>query len=82
MFKRIFIKTVFLLFLSSNMFANANDVAGLSAHPALRRVEVDTPTGPVKIAAPPATVNGETRELGSVPGIGDQTDQIRKEFSQ
>ena len=30
MFKRIFIKTVFLLFLSSNMFANANDVAGLS----------------------------------------------------
>ena len=63
-------------------FGEVNDVAGLSAHPALRRVEVDTPTGPVKIAAPPATVNGETRELGSVPGIGDQTDQIRKEFSQ
>ena len=30
MFKRIFIKTVFLLFLTSNMFANANDVAGLA----------------------------------------------------
>ena len=30
MFKRIFIKTVLLLFLTSNMFANANDVAGLA----------------------------------------------------
>ena len=63
-------------------FGEINDVAGLSTHPPLRRVEVDSPTGPVKIAAPPATVNGETRDLGSVPGIGDHTDQIRKEFSR
>jgi itaconate CoA-transferase len=62
-------------------FGEINDVAGLSAHPALRHVEVDSPTGPVTMAAPPATVNRETRELGPVPGIGDHTDQIRKEFS-
>jgi itaconate CoA-transferase len=62
-------------------FGEINDVAGLSAHPALRRVEVDSPTGPVTMAAPPATVNRETRELGPVPGIGDHSDQIRKEFS-
>lgn len=62
-------------------FGEINDVAGLSAHPALRRVEVDSPTGPVAMAAPPATVNGEVRELGPVPGIGDHTDKIRKEFS-
>ena len=62
-------------------FGEINDVAGLSAHPALRRVEVDSPTGPVTMAAPPATVNRETRELGPVPGIGEHTDQIRKEFS-
>jgi itaconate CoA-transferase len=62
-------------------FGEINDVAGLSAHPALRRVEVDSPTGPVTMAAPPATVNGEVRELGPVPGIGDHTDKIRKEFS-
>ena len=62
-------------------FGEINDVAGLSAHPALRRVEVDSPTGPVTMAAPPATVNRETRELGPVPGIGDHTNQIRKEFS-
>ena len=30
MLKRIFIKTAFLLFIISNMFANANDVAGLA----------------------------------------------------
>lgn len=62
-------------------FGEINDVAGLSAHPALRRVEVDSPTGPVAMAAPPATVNGEVRDLGPVPGIGDHTDKIRKEFS-
>jgi len=62
-------------------FGEINDVAGLSAHPALRRVDVDSPTGPVTMAAPPATVNRETRELGPVPGIGDHTDLIRKEFS-
>ena len=62
-------------------FGEINDVAGLSAHPALRRVEVNSPTGPVAMAAPPATINGETRDLGPVPGIGDHTDQIRKEFS-
>ena len=62
-------------------FGEINDVAGLSAHPALRRVEVDSPTGPVTMAAPPVTVNRETRELGPVPGIGEHTDQIRKEFS-
>ena len=62
-------------------FGEINDVAGLSAHPALRRVEVDSPTGPVTMAAPPAMMNGEVRELGPVPGIGDHTDKIRKEFS-
>ncbi len=62
-------------------FGEINNVAGLSAHPALRRVEVDSPTGPVTMAAPPATVNGEVRELGPVPGVGDHTDKIRKEFS-
>ena len=30
MLKRIFIKTALLLFLTSNMFANANDITGMS----------------------------------------------------
>ena len=63
-------------------FGAINDVAGLSAHPALRRVEVDSPTGPVAMAAPPARFDGAVRALGPVPGIGEQTEAIRKEFSE
>ena len=62
-------------------FGAINDVAGLSAHPALRRVEVESPTGPVAMAAPPARFDGEVRDLGPVPGIGEQTEAIRREFS-
>ena len=62
-------------------FGAINDVAGLSAHPALRRVEVGSPTGPVAMAAPPARFDGSVRALGPVPGIGEQTEAIRREFS-
>ena len=63
-------------------FGEINDVAGLSAHPALRRVEVESPTGKVVMAAPPATINGVERRLGPVPDIGEHTEKIRKEFSK
>ncbi len=62
-------------------FGEINDVAGLSRHPALRRVEIATPAGPAAIPAPPARLDGETRRLGPVPAIGEHTDAIRKEFS-
>src|SRR5690606_22846698 len=38
-------------------FGEVNDVAGLSGHPALRRVAVGSPTGPVSLVAPPARRN-------------------------
>ena len=41
-------------------------------HPHLRRIEVDTPAGPVNYAAPPAIVVGQPRHYGAVPGIGEQ----------
>ena len=63
-------------------FGEINDVAGLSCHPALRRVEVDSPTGKVLMAAPPATINGLERHLGPVPAIGEHTEKIREEFSK
>jgi len=63
-------------------FGEINDVAGLSSHPALRRVEVESPTGKVVMAAPPATINGVERKLGPVPDIGEHTEKIRKEFSK
>ncbi len=63
-------------------FGEVNDPLGLSVHPALRRVEVESPTGPVSMAAPPATIDGAARALGPVPAIGEQTDAIRKEFAE
>ncbi len=62
-------------------FGEVNDVAGLSGHPALRRIEVDSPTGPVAMVAPPARHDGVTPELGPVPAVGEHSEQIRREFA-
>lgn len=50
-------------------FAAVNDMAGLSAHPQLRRITVQTPNGPVSYPAPGAVFAGETRRYGAVPAL-------------
>ena len=52
-------------------FAEVNTMADLAMHPHLRRIEVNTPNGPVSYPAPAPIVAGETRPYGAVPGIGD-----------
>ncbi|HMN71022.1 MAG TPA: CaiB/BaiF CoA-transferase family protein [Rhodoblastus sp.] len=59
-----------------------NTVAELAHHPALRRVEVATPNGPVSIVAPPATRDGAEPDLGPIPQIGQHSEAIRREFSE
>lgn len=49
--------------------ASVNDMAGLSAHPHLRRVTVETPGGAVSVPAPGAVFAGEPRALGPVPPL-------------
>ncbi|TYC61812.1 CoA transferase [Rhodobacterales bacterium] len=49
--------------------ASVNDMAGLSAHPHLRRITVETPNGPVSYPAPAPRVAGEARHYGSVPDL-------------
>ena len=44
-------------------FARVNDVAGLIAHPHLRRIEVDTPKGVVTYSAPAPIFIGEDLSL-------------------
>ncbi|MBV2358428.1 CoA transferase [Thalassococcus sp. CAU 1522] len=51
--------------------ASVNDMAGLAAHPHLRRVTVDTPNGPVSLPAPAPIVDGRTRQTGAVPALPD-----------
>ena len=53
-------------------FAEVNTMAGLAVHPHLRRIEVDTPNGPVTYPAPAAIVVDEPRRYGAVPGIGER----------
>src|SRR3984957_16875250 len=55
-------------------FAEVNTMADLAVHPHLRRIEVDTPAGPVNYPAPAAIVVDQPRHYGAVPGIGEQTD--------
>jgi formyl-CoA transferase len=61
-------------------FARVNDVAGLIGHPHLRRIEVDTPHGPVSYPAP-APIRDEARRYGRIPALGEHTESVRKEFS-
>src|ERR1700704_5713450 len=55
-------------------FAEVNTMADLTIHPHLRRIEVNTPAGPVSYPAPAAIVVDQPRHYGAVPGIGDHTD--------
>lgn len=51
-------------------FATVNDMAALSTHPHLRRIEVDTPGGAVAYPAPAPIIVGEARRYGPVPALG------------
>ena len=62
-------------------FARVNDVAGLIAHPHLRRITVETPSGPVSYPAP-APVRDTPRQYGRIPKLGEHTEKVRKEFGQ
>ena len=66
-------------------FGRLNDVAGLSAHPQLRRAAVETAAGTVEIVAPPARhgdgADTAARPLRPVPSLGAHSEAIREEFA-
>ena len=66
---------------ANTAFGFVNDVAAFSHHPALRRATVDTPNGPVSLAAPPALFSEAARPLGPVPALGEHSAGIRAEFA-
>ena len=53
-------------------FALLNDMEGLSVHPELRRISVETPNGPVTYPAPAPRFDGVTRPVGRVPDLDDR----------
>jgi itaconate CoA-transferase len=57
-------------------FATLNDMAALSRHPHLRRIEVGTAAGPVSYPAPAAMIRGCVRHYGAVPALGEHTGAV------
>jgi itaconate CoA-transferase len=71
-----------ILMLDSAHIANAklNDVADLSTHPFLRNSTAKIGTAHVEMAALPVCTARHRTEL--VPGLGEHTKKIRKEFTK
>lgn len=65
---------------ANTAYGFVNDCEGLRNHPALRRIAVDTPEGPVEINAPAARLSDGPRALGPVPALGAHTAQVHAEF--
>lgn len=62
-------------------YGRLNEIEDLARHPHLRRVEVQTPEGLVKVIAPGAIFDEELNpRFADVPAKGRHTDAIRKEF--
>lgn len=62
-------------------FARVSDWELLSKHPHLRRITVGAPTGDVSTPAPASIRAEEKRSYGPVPGLGEHSAMIRKEFA-
>lgn len=61
-------------------FGFVREVADLARHPALRRLAVETPAGPVEMAAPAPRFLDAERRYGPVPALGEHTARVRAEF--
>uniref|UniRef100_UPI003BAA7BAE CaiB/BaiF CoA transferase family protein n=1 Tax=Stappia sp. TaxID=1870903 RepID=UPI003BAA7BAE len=62
-------------------YGRVSTMDDLVAHPQNRYVEADTPTGPVRLLAPGALVDGHSPAFGPVPALGADTDRVRDEFA-
>lgn len=61
-------------------FGRVNGVDGLSSHPQLRRIDVQTSSGAIALPAPPVTRPWDGDVRCEVPDLGEQTAAIRQEF--
>src|SRR5690606_15417416 len=61
-------------------YGAVNSVADLAGHPQLRKMDIETPAGPLTLIAPPAEIAGEPPRPGPVPGLDAHGAAIRAEF--
>ncbi|MYD99497.1 MAG: CoA transferase [Gammaproteobacteria bacterium] len=62
-------------------YGAVNDVTGLSVHPHLRRLTVESETGDVEVPAHPNAAAQQPR-TPRLPRIGEHNERIRQEFSE
>ncbi|HTR83451.1 MAG TPA: CaiB/BaiF CoA-transferase family protein [Reyranella sp.] len=62
-------------------WARVSDIASLSKHPQLRRMNFKSPKGEVSVPALAASWEGQGERLGDVPELGQHTEQVRREFA-
>lgn len=68
-------QAIALLLKADVALATVSDMAALSNHPHLRRIEVQTPNGPVRFPAPGAVFAGASRSYGAVPALNKLEDE-------
>ena len=62
-------------------FARVNDIEAILRHPHLRRLTIDSPSGPIALPSPPARWMGEPDPaFGALPALGEHTAKVRREF--
>lgn len=62
-------------------YASVNEVSDLSSHGQLRRIRIDSPTGPIDLPAPPVRWERGSIPDGAVPAIDGHGAAIRSEFA-
>ena len=62
-------------------YGRVSTLADVAQHPQNRYVEVETPSGPVRMLAPGALVNHTPPVLGAVPALGQHSQAVRAEFA-
>ena len=61
-------------------YGRVSEMEDLVSHPQNRHVTVETPSGPVRMLAPGAQMDGVEAALGSVPALGANSAALRAEF--
>lgn len=62
-------------------YGRVSTLEDVAEHPQNQYVSVQTPTGPVRMMAPGAIIDGGSPQLGPVPALGADTARLRAEFS-
>lgn len=62
-------------------YARLNTMPEFARHPQLRLVEVDSATGPLRMADRPARFDGYQTTFGPIPRLGEQESTLREEFA-